>query len=46
LRNFVLLPLFEICPHLSIPGQGLVSQLMAGIDVTTLEKIPEPIQKE
>jgi 2-amino-4-hydroxy-6-hydroxymethyldihydropteridine diphosphokinase len=46
LRNFVLLPLFEICPHLSIPGQGLVSQLMAGIDVTTLEKIPEPMQKE
>jgi len=45
-RNFVLLPLFEICPHLSIPGQGPVSQLVAGLDVTTLEKIPEPMQAE
>ena len=43
-RNFVLLPLFEICPHLSIPGQGLVSRLVTGIDATSLEKIAEPMQ--
>jgi 2-amino-4-hydroxy-6-hydroxymethyldihydropteridine diphosphokinase len=38
-RNFVLFPLFEICPHLSIPGRGSVSRLTAVIDGTTLEKI-------
>ena len=45
-RNFVLLPLFEICPDLSIPGLGLVSRLVAGIDATTLEKIPQPMSGE
>jgi len=38
-RNFVLFPLIEICPHLSIPGRGSVSRLAAEIDGTTLEKI-------
>lgn len=41
-RNFVLLPLLEICPDLLIPGQGLVSKLVAVIDCTMLEKIPVP----
>ena len=38
-RNFVLFPLIEICPHLSIPGRGSVSRLAADIDGTTLEKV-------
>ena len=41
-RNFVLLPLFEICPHLPIPGRGSVSGLAAAVDGSTLEKIPAP----
>ena len=44
LRNFVLLPLLEICPDLPIPGQGTVSRLAAGLDGTNLEKIPTSIQ--
>jgi 2-amino-4-hydroxy-6-hydroxymethyldihydropteridine diphosphokinase len=39
-RNFVLFPLIEICPHLSIPGRGSVSRLAADIDGTALEKMP------
>ena len=39
-RNFVLLPLLEICPHLPIPGRRSVSRLAAAIDGTKLEKIP------
>ncbi len=31
-RNFVLLPLLDIAPHLRIPGQGSVSRLAAAID--------------
>lgn len=31
-RNFVLLPLLEIAPHLRIPGLGSVSSLAASID--------------
>jgi len=38
-RNFVLLPLLEICPHLLIPGRGSVSKLASVVDGTTLEKI-------
>jgi len=40
-RNFVLLPLLEICPHLVIPGRGPVDRLVAGVDGSTLEKIAE-----
>ena len=31
-RNFVLLPLLDIAPHLQIPGQGSVTGLAAAID--------------
>jgi 2-amino-4-hydroxy-6-hydroxymethyldihydropteridine diphosphokinase len=31
-RNFVLLPLCDIAPHLRIPGLGSVSGLAAGVD--------------
>ncbi len=41
-RNFVLLPLLEICPYLPIPGRGSVGSLAAAIDGTTLEKISAP----
>ena len=32
-RNFVLLPLLDIAPHLCIPGQGSVTGLAAAIDI-------------
>jgi len=38
-RNFVLLPLLEICPHLPVPGGGLVSDLAGRIDASGLRKI-------
>jgi len=38
-RNFVLFPLLEICPYLSIPGRGSVRSLASVLDRTTLEKI-------
>ncbi len=31
-RNFVLLPLLDIAPHLSIPGRGSVIELAAAVD--------------
>ena len=40
-RNFVLLPLREICPFLSVPGLGSVSRLAAMIDGEALEVIPD-----
>ncbi len=33
-RNFVLLPLLDIAPHLRIPGQGNVTGLAAAIDTS------------
>ncbi len=33
-RNFVLLPLLDIAPHLRIPGQGSVTGLAAAIDTS------------
>lgn len=39
-RNFVLFPLLEICPHWSIPGLGTVHRLAASLDAAGLEKIP------
>ncbi len=40
-RNFVLLPLLEISPHLVIPGRGPVDRLVTAVDGSTLEKIVE-----
>lgn len=33
-RNFVLLPLSEIAPHLPVPGRGTVARLLEGINRT------------
>ena len=33
-RNFVLLPLLDIAPHLRVPGLGSVSGLAAGVDTS------------
>lgn len=38
-RAFVLVPLFEIAPEVSIPGLGTVSELLAGIDTRGVERI-------
>ena len=38
-RGFVLLPLAEIAPHLVVPGRGGVTELLAAIDTTDLQKI-------
>ncbi len=40
-RNFVLLPLLDIAPHLRIPGLGSVTGLAAGIDTSNprIEKL-------
>jgi 2-amino-4-hydroxy-6-hydroxymethyldihydropteridine diphosphokinase len=34
-RNFVLLPLSEIAPHLPVPGRGTVARLLAGVSRTS-----------
>ncbi len=38
-RNFVLYPLFEIAPDLSIPGLGSLARLLARNDPAGLEKL-------
>ena len=40
-RNFVLLPLLDIAPHLSIPGRGSVRELAAAADTSNprIEKL-------
>ena len=38
-RNFVLFPLSDIAPQLSIPGQGKVATLAAGMDSSPLQRI-------
>jgi len=38
-RGFVLLPLFEIAPHLSIPNHGKISQLMNQSLFTGVKKL-------
>lgn len=38
-RNFVLYPLYEINPHLSIPGLGFVSQLKEKCEIGDLTKL-------
>lgn len=38
-RGFVLLPLSEIAPQLTIPGSGPVTELLSRVDTTDLQKI-------
>jgi len=38
-RGFVLLPLSEIAPQLTIPGRGPVAELLSSVDTTDLQKI-------
>lgn len=38
-RNFVLFPLLELAPQLTIPGQGCVRMLAASVDRSSLEMI-------
>jgi 2-amino-4-hydroxy-6-hydroxymethyldihydropteridine diphosphokinase len=38
-RGFVLLPLFEIAPHLSIPNHGKIAQLMNDTQFTGIKKL-------
>lgn len=38
-RDFVLVPLAEICPTLDVPGVGTVSHLLQALRPTTLERI-------
>ena len=46
-RNFVLLPLVDIAPHMRIPGLGIVSRLAAGADTEKprIEKLTKSIEK-
>jgi len=39
-RAFVLLPLNDLAPDLLLPDQGRVSDLLASLDVTGLERLP------
>ncbi len=38
-RGFVLLPLFEIAPHLSLPNHGKIAQLIQSNQFTGLKKL-------
>ena len=38
-RDFVLVPLAEICPTLDVPGVGTVGHLLQALGPTTLERI-------
>lgn len=39
-RSFVLVPLLEIAPDLTIPGRGRISELVKTVDATALEPVP------
>jgi 2-amino-4-hydroxy-6-hydroxymethyldihydropteridine diphosphokinase len=39
-RAFVLMPLNDLAPDLELPGQGRVSDLLAALDTTGLERLP------
>jgi 2-amino-4-hydroxy-6-hydroxymethyldihydropteridine diphosphokinase len=39
-RAFVLWPLAELAPHLDIPGQGALSDLMAAVAAQRIERLP------
>lgn len=38
-RSFVLIPLYEIAPELSIPGMGKLKELQAKMDKSSLKKL-------
>ena len=38
-RNFVLIPLYEIAPQLTIPGMGAIDELITKLDTGGLERI-------
>ncbi|MSP86474.1 MAG: 2-amino-4-hydroxy-6-hydroxymethyldihydropteridine diphosphokinase [Methylotenera sp.] len=38
-RGFILLPLFEIAPHLSLPNHGKIAQLMESHQFTGIKKL-------
>lgn len=40
-RGFVLLPLSEVAPQLTIPGKGPVAELLSRVDTTDLQKITD-----
>jgi 2-amino-4-hydroxy-6-hydroxymethyldihydropteridine diphosphokinase len=40
-RAFVLVPLAEIAPGMVIPGYGRIAGLLAGVDVSTCERVAE-----
>ena len=40
-RAFVLVPLAEIAPTLELPGQGIVSDLLAALDASAIALLPE-----
>lgn len=42
-RGFVLLPLFEIAPHISIPNHGKIAQLITPAISLGIKKLPAPI---
>ncbi len=39
-RAFVLVPLAEIAPGLTVPGRGVVRDLLAAVDTAGIEAIP------
>jgi 2-amino-4-hydroxy-6-hydroxymethyldihydropteridine diphosphokinase len=39
-RAFVLLPLADLDPGLDIPGQGRISDLLAGVDTASCKRLP------
>ncbi len=41
-RAFVLLPLNDVAPTLRLPGQGVVADLLARLDVAGCERLLEP----
>lgn len=41
-RAFVVVPLAELAPDAIVPGRGSVSELLAGIDATSVTKIEAP----
>lgn len=45
-RNFVLYPLFEIAPQISIPQHGLISTLIAGCERGDLVKLQDNTVKK
>ena len=40
-RAFVLVPLVQIAPDARVPGRGRVHELLAGVDVSSVSRLPE-----